>query len=81
MTIENRTLKRPLGEWLCRWRLLRGMTQQQLADGAGLSLWAIQHIEQGRVLDPRLGTIVRICDTLGLTLAELLTEPEPLEYS
>ena len=61
-------------------RLQRGLTQSQLADQAGLHTLTISRMEG----DPRqieLETLKKLCDSLNVTLAELIVydkteEPE-----
>ncbi len=53
-----------------------GMTQQQLAGAAGLSMSVVTHIEQGIRPDPRVSTILALAKALGATTDELAREPE-----
>ena len=46
-----------VGPWLSRARQRRGLTQQELADKAGVSKVTISLIETGRALNPRTKTI------------------------
>lgn len=78
MTDRNR-LRKPLSEKICDLRMMRGLTQKQLAARAGLSEDGFKGVEQGRRVDPRFSTVLRIADALGVTLDELITEDEPLE--
>lgn len=48
-------------------RALLGLTQQDLADYAGLSLRIIKSIESGKG-NPSLSTLTKIADVLGLEL-------------
>ena len=48
-----------------------GLTQQELADVAGLSVAALRDMEQGRVVSPRVGTLRRLGEVLGLSRVEL----------
>jgi transcriptional regulator with XRE-family HTH domain len=54
-------------------RVERGLTQEQLADAAGLHRTEISLLERG-LRKPLLETIVAICRGLGITPAELLGE-------
>ncbi|HEV3311982.1 MAG TPA: helix-turn-helix domain-containing protein [Chloroflexota bacterium] len=47
-------------------RLRAGLTQEDLADGAGVSVRSISDIERGRNLRPFAGTLRRLADGLGL---------------
>lgn len=46
-------------------RLKQKLTQQELASKCGLALNTISEIEQQRIEDIRLGTIVTVCKGLG----------------
>jgi len=48
-------------------RLLKGLTQEELADKTGLSVRTIQRIESGEV-DPRTYTLNALADALGVDL-------------
>jgi transcriptional regulator with XRE-family HTH domain len=56
-----------------------GMTQQQLAGKAGISLSNLSQIEQGKKDDPRISTLVAIADVLSVSLDVLAgrTRSEP----
>ncbi|MEQ4304093.1 tetratricopeptide repeat protein [Plantactinospora sp. B6F1] len=47
-----------------------GLTQQELADRAGLSVGGLRDLEQGRVAAPRSTTLRRLADALGLSAEE-----------
>jgi transcriptional regulator with XRE-family HTH domain len=47
-----------------------GLTIQQLAELAGLSRQAVQHIESGKRTNPGIETIRSICKVLGISLKE-----------
>ncbi|MBM7086877.1 BTAD domain-containing putative transcriptional regulator [Micromonospora humidisoli] len=49
-----------------RRRLGAGLTQEQLAERAGISVRAVRDIEQGRVRNPRAESLRRIADAVGL---------------
>jgi transcriptional regulator with XRE-family HTH domain len=57
---------------------LRGWTQQQLADRAGISKEAVYTYEAGRKR-PHRSTAVRIAATLGVPAAHLCGAPERSE--
>jgi Zn-dependent peptidase ImmA (M78 family)/transcriptional regulator with XRE-family HTH domain len=69
----------PLTENVRRLRVARGLTQQQVADEAGLSRVAYRAIETGETRDPRVGSLLGIARALGVKLQELLAEPPRLE--
>lgn len=59
------------GERLRYWRLVRGMTQRDLADRAGTTHAAISHIEAGK-RQPRPSMILKLAEALGVKPEELL---------
>lgn len=48
-----------------------GLTQAALAARAGLSVVAVFHLEQGRRSDPKVSTLAKLADALGVTLDRL----------
>lgn len=55
-----------------RLRALReaaGLTIQQLAERAGISRQAVQHIETGKRTNPSIETMRSICKALGASLS------------
>lgn len=48
------------------------MTQQALAEDAGVALRTLVRIEQGE--DVRLGTLTALADAFGITVSELLAD-------
>ncbi len=65
-----------IGDRLRRLRAERGLTQEQLAERAGLSVDMIKKLEQGQRQSARLTTLVALADALDVTLAEL-TDKRP----
>lgn len=61
---------RGLGGVVRGFRRRAGLTQQEAAELAGLSVGALRDIEQGRVSRPRVSTLRRIADVLELSRAE-----------
>jgi DNA-binding XRE family transcriptional regulator len=55
-----------------------GVSQQQLADAADLSLRTIEDAEENRV-DPKWGTLRKIAKGIGISLEVLLDAAEELE--
>jgi XRE family transcriptional regulator, fatty acid utilization regulator len=55
-------------------RLAAGMTQQELAVKAGLSISNLSQIEQGKRKDPRISTVSALAAALGVDVTELLRE-------
>lgn len=61
------------GHVLKRVRIERGLTQEELADAAGLHRTEISLLERNR-RKPLLETIVAVCRGLGITPGELLSQ-------
>ena len=59
-----------LGALLRQSRLRAGLTQEVLAERAGLGVRTIRGLETGERADPRVGTVEAVADALGLTAAE-----------
>ena len=57
---------------LARWRLVRGLTQEQLAGNSGVGRITIARIE-GSGGDPRVVTAHRLAAALGVTLEDIFT--------
>jgi DNA-binding SARP family transcriptional activator/Tfp pilus assembly protein PilF/DNA-binding XRE family transcriptional regulator len=57
-----------LGELLRAHRVRAGLTQQELADRADVSVRAVRYIEQGRVTKPRAASMRRLAEVVGLVL-------------
>jgi transcriptional regulator with XRE-family HTH domain len=55
------------GERLRELRQEAGLTQKQLAEEAGLTVWAITDLEQGGRQHPRWDTVVALADALGVS--------------
>lgn len=66
-----------LGQAIRRTRLARGLSQEQLADGADLHPTWISHIERGS--NPAWGTVRRIASSLGIGVSELARLAEELD--
>jgi transcriptional regulator with XRE-family HTH domain len=58
------------GPLLRRFRLRAGLTQEALAEKAGLGVRTVRGLETGERADPRIGTVEALADALGLTAAE-----------
>jgi transcriptional regulator with XRE-family HTH domain len=67
-----------VGENLKRLRAAAGLTQQQLAVAAGLSVSVVAHIERGHIPDPRASTLRALARSLGCTLDDLAGDEPPL---
>lgn len=60
-----------LGARIARLREERGISQQQLADAAGINRAQIQAMESGRTANPGVQTLIPLARALGVTLDEL----------
>ncbi|HXG24649.1 MAG TPA: XRE family transcriptional regulator [Chthonomonadales bacterium] len=65
-----------LGGRLQRIRFRRGLSVRELAELAGVNKNTILRLEKG--LTPSYGTLTRVCEALGIHVAQL-TQPEPEE--
>lgn len=63
--LSDEALLKLIGQRLVQQRLARNLTQQQLAEQAGLGLRTVQRLEQGAVAT-QLSGFVRVCRVLGL---------------
>ena len=64
----------PLKDRLRALRRAAKLTQQQLANAAGLSISAVVQIEGGTIPDPRGSTLIALARGLGVPVDELLSE-------
>lgn len=80
-TPEWAEFSRALGMNLRRRRDVLGLTQEAVAERAGISLYAYQQYERGAVTkggaatNPRLATFLVLCQVLDLAMADLLPAP------
>jgi transcriptional regulator with XRE-family HTH domain len=65
-----------IGERLRRLRTERGLTQDGLAERAGLSVDIVKKLEQGQRASARVSTLTALADALDVTLADL-TDKRP----
>jgi transcriptional regulator with XRE-family HTH domain len=71
-----------IGQRVKRLRIARGLTQQQLADGLGLTLGWVKTFEAGgRQADPRFSLLKQLAKVLGVPLQALVDDEEPLEVT
>lgn len=64
--------RRKIGKNIRELRCREGMTQERLAESAGLSVPYISHIERGSK-NARLETLAQVATALGVSLDELLS--------
>lgn len=74
--LSDDALLKLLGERLARQRLAKNLTQQQLAQQAGLGLRTVQRLELGAAAT-QLSGFARVCRVLGLVEGFDLLIPEP----
>ncbi|MEM4230746.1 MAG: helix-turn-helix transcriptional regulator [Candidatus Pacearchaeota archaeon] len=55
-----------------KFRKKRGISQDKLSKLAGVTLHTITKIESGATPDPRIGTVKKIADALGLNIDDLI---------
>lgn len=55
------------------------MSQDRLAAESGVSRWSLSQLEAGRTLNPRVSTLTRLAQALGLEAADLLLGPARLD--
>lgn len=73
---------REIGVRLQRARERKGLSQERTAHLAGIAGYTYQKFEKGESrpgtpLNPRLSTLVSLCEVLELRLEELLPDPKP----
>jgi transcriptional regulator with XRE-family HTH domain len=62
--------KESLGQRLQRLRLAAGLTQEQLAEAAGVPVWSLRNWEHDHRL-PGLVPVYKLAKVLGITMEEL----------
>ena len=63
-----------LGENIKKYRLLKGLTQEKLAQKADVTYSSLSKIEVGYNDNPRIKTVQKIATALGVTVNDLLQE-------
>jgi transcriptional regulator with XRE-family HTH domain len=63
-----------IGDQMRKARRAAGLTQEETARRAGLTLKAVGEVERGEVRDPHFSTLSSIAHALGMTVAELVGE-------
>jgi transcriptional regulator with XRE-family HTH domain len=66
----------PIGERIRKARKAAGLTQEDLAQGAGVRLNAIARLERGESRDPHYSTLRGIARTVGVPIEDLVREGE-----
>ncbi|MBK7544134.1 MAG: helix-turn-helix transcriptional regulator [Elusimicrobia bacterium] len=66
-----------ISDSLRRLRKARGLTQQRLAEKAGVSMIVVTKIEQGTTKDPAMSSLVKMADVLDVSIDELIDRKSP----
>jgi len=66
-----------ISDSLRRLRKSRGLTQQRLAEKAGVSMIVVTKIEQGTTKDPAMSSLVKMADVLDVSIDELIDRKSP----
>jgi transcriptional regulator with XRE-family HTH domain len=74
------TVGQQLAESLREWRRVRGWTQEQLAERAGVDRPRVAKLESGKSQAPRRGTIHKLANAFGISTEELLDGPPNAGY-
>jgi predicted transcriptional regulator len=64
----------PLKETLRRERRRAGLTQEELAKEAGVGVATIARLEAGEIDAPRVSTLRKLANTLGVQVRDLLED-------
>ena len=72
MNVEQKILINRINE-LCK---NEGYSYYMLADKSGVPLSTLMHLMDGTVKNPRIFTIIRICNGFGITMAEFFDTEE-----
>ena len=67
-------LAKKLSERLRSLREAKGLSQQELATGADVSMSLVSKLEQGKKADPRVSTVLALAKTLGVPPGDLLND-------
>jgi transcriptional regulator with XRE-family HTH domain len=67
-------LAKKLSERLRSLREAKGLSQQELATGADVSMSLVSKLEQGKKADPRVSTVLALASALGVTPGDLLND-------
>ena len=66
-----------IGDRIREVRKAVGLTQEDVARRAGLTLKAVGELERSEVQDPHISSLAKISRALGVEVADLLREPVP----
>lgn len=73
----HREASRQLARQLRELRLQRSLSQQQLAQEAGLSYQAVRSLESNRTVNPGIFTLKSLTDALGVSLEDVAAKLTP----
>ena len=68
-----------IGERIRIARKRAGLSQEEVARRAGMSLKGMAYIERGHIEDPHYSSLAGIAEALGVSVGELVGEPVPLD--
>lgn len=74
MLKEIKTKENRIGQQLAEACEERGLTFYSLARMSGVPLTTLMHIVDGSTKNPGIYTIMRLCDAMELSMAELIEE-------
>jgi transcriptional regulator with XRE-family HTH domain len=66
-----------LSDKLAAARRNKGLTQQEAAVAAGLSVSVVAQLERGAITDPRIKTLQSLGRVYGVSILDLLDDEEP----
>lgn len=66
-----------IAESLRRLRKASGLTQQKLAEKAGVSMIVVTKIEQGTTRDPAMSSLIKLADVFEVSIDELIDRKFP----
>jgi transcriptional regulator with XRE-family HTH domain len=64
----------PLSKRLRRARRRAGFTQENLAKAANVGIATVRRLEQGDIEEPRVSTLRKLANALGIEIHDLLEE-------
>ena len=77
--MKKKELAQALSERLRALREAKGLSQQDLAMGAGVSMSLVAKLEQGKKADPRVSTVLALASTLGVGPGAMLDNLAPAD--
>ena len=75
--MKKKELGRALSQRLKALREAKGLSQQELATGAAVSMSLVAKLEQGKKADPRVSTVLALANTLGVGPGAMLDNLAP----